>query len=56
MLITDSNTFIGNEEDFDFTLSIGVNTSSNNSDVNYANNEETISFELASEFDINVVM
>ena len=50
----DSTSFDGSEDGFDVTLALEIDTSGNNTDVNFRNNQVVLSFTLASDVDINV--
>ncbi len=53
VLVLNNTIFIGNEEDFNISLSVNVDMSSNNSDVNLDNNRRDIFFSVESQSDIN---
>ena len=55
-LIVNSSAFIGNEEDFTVDLTVLVDTSSNNSDLNNDNNQGFIAFSFGSSSNIELSM
>ena len=56
VLVLNNTIFIGNEEDFNISLSVNVDMSSNNSDVNLDNNRRDIFFSVESQSDINTAV